>query len=166
VAQIHPNCDLILRVDYGSVGWGSQAHGRRRNGHRSSSPRRRFARVGRSRCSGLGFGRDQAPEVEHDVGNPSRRSRRRVRARVGDPHGEGGSGRQTRRRARVPGATEAYRLRHPVQHDQGREGKLTKGSRWPEVRWRRDDDDDWRRRGRAPAEEDEAGVAGPSGWRE
>jgi hypothetical protein len=34
------------------------------------------------------------------------------------------------------------------------------------VRRRRDDDDDRRRRGRALAEEDDAGVAGPSGWRE
>jgi hypothetical protein len=57
-------------------------------------------------------------------------------------------------------------LRHSVQHDQRREGKLTKGSWWPEVRRRRDDDGDRQRRGRAPAEENDAGVAGPSGWRE
>jgi hypothetical protein len=55
-------------------------------------------------------------------------------------------------------------LRHSVQHDQRREGKLTKGSWWPEVQRRRDDDGDRRRRGRAPAEGDDAGVAGPSGW--
>jgi hypothetical protein len=56
-------------------------------------------------------------------------------------------------------------LRHSVQHDQRRERKLTKGSWWPEVRQRRDDDGDRRRRGWPPAEEDDAGVAGPSGWR-
>jgi hypothetical protein len=56
-------------------------------------------------------------------------------------------------------------LRHSVQHDQGRERKLTKGSWWPELQRREEDDDDRRRRDRALAEEDDAGVAGPSGWR-
>jgi hypothetical protein len=54
--------------------------------------RRRFAGADLSWCSGLGFGRDQALEVEHDVGNSFMYSRGRIGARFRASHGEGGSG--------------------------------------------------------------------------
>jgi hypothetical protein len=51
-----------------------------------------------------------------------------------------------------------------VQKDQSDGAELT-GVMWgPAVQRRKDGDDDRRRRGRAPAEEGDAGVAGPSGW--
>jgi hypothetical protein len=50
----------------------------------------RLAGVGQTWPSELHLGRDQALEVEHDVVNSSRCSRRRIRARIGAPHGEGG----------------------------------------------------------------------------
>jgi hypothetical protein len=40
--------------------------------------------------------------------------------------GEGGSGRRTRRRARVPGSGAAYGLRQLAQKEQGMEEELTK----------------------------------------
>jgi hypothetical protein len=66
-------------------------------------PRRQIAVDGRSWPSGLGSGRRQALEVEHDMGNSSRHYRRRDGARVGDPHDEGGSGRRVMPASGVPG---------------------------------------------------------------
>jgi hypothetical protein len=51
-----------------------------------------------------------------------------------------------------------------VQKDQGDGAKLTEGMWGSTVQRRKDGDDDRRRRGRVPTEEDDAGVAGPSGW--
>jgi hypothetical protein len=95
VAQIHPNHDLILRVEYGSGGWGLQGHGRRRKGHRSSSPRRRLAGVSRSRPSGPYFGRDQARENACDTRNPPEQLAQVPGGRNSSRHGKGGSGRQS-----------------------------------------------------------------------
>jgi hypothetical protein len=71
------------------------------------SPRRRFAGDDRTWPSGLRLARDHAVEEAGGTGNPPVLSSWRVGARVGDPRGEGGSGRRTRRRARVPGSTAA-----------------------------------------------------------
>jgi hypothetical protein len=48
--------------------------------------------MGRSRPSGLGFGRGLAREVEQDMANSSRHSRRLIRVRAGAPRGWGGTG--------------------------------------------------------------------------
>jgi hypothetical protein len=63
----------------------------RRRGTGARSPRRRQAEVGQTWPSRLHLGRDQALEVEHDTVNSSRRSRWRIRARIGAPLGEGGA---------------------------------------------------------------------------
>jgi hypothetical protein len=55
-------------------------------------PRRRFAGVGRSRPSELGFGWGLAREVEHDMANSPRHLRRLIRVWVGAHHGGGGTG--------------------------------------------------------------------------
>jgi hypothetical protein len=75
-------------------------------GRRSSAPRRRFAGDDQTWPSGLRLGRDQAVENAGGTGNPPGLSTWRIGARVGDPRGEGGSGRRTRRCACVLGATE------------------------------------------------------------
>jgi hypothetical protein len=118
--------DLILSAHLASYGSGRWARGTAAPATGARLPRRRLAGDGRSWPSGLHPGRDQVLEVEHDMGNSSRRSGRRTRARVGDPHGEGGSGRRTRRRARVPGSGAAYGLRQLAQKEQGMEEELTK----------------------------------------
>jgi hypothetical protein len=80
-------------------------------------PRRRFTGDGRSWPSGLHPGGGQALEVEHDVVNSSRRSRRRIRARVGAPHGEGGSGsRRQGGRARAEGERKGEGARRDPYH--------------------------------------------------
>jgi hypothetical protein len=60
--------------------------GWRRASPEMNSPRRRFTGDRLTSCSGLGSGRRQALEVEHDMGNSSRHYRRREGARLGDPH--------------------------------------------------------------------------------
>jgi hypothetical protein len=75
------------------------------------------AGLGLSWPSGLGFGRYQALEVEHNVGNSCRCSRRGIRARVVAPHGEGGSGsRRQGERARAEEDREGKGARRAPYH--------------------------------------------------
>jgi hypothetical protein len=79
------------------------------------------------------------------VGNPSRRSRRRIRAPVGDPHGEGGSG--SRGNGDAHAQWEIVRekghgalLTTPGCCDDGWRPKIEGAgveSRWRKVGWRR-----------------------------
>jgi hypothetical protein len=88
--------DLILSVRFGSHGSGlmdAQGGGTVAG---IPFPWRRFAGVGRSRPSGLHFGRGLAREVEHDTAYTSRYLRRPIRVRVGAPHGGGGTGSRQR----------------------------------------------------------------------
>jgi hypothetical protein len=67
---------------------------------------------------------------------------------------------------RVPGATGCQGLRDPAHKHLGKEGRLTRGLRRPELQWAEETDDDQRRRDWVLAGRGDAEVAGPSGWRE
>jgi hypothetical protein len=71
----------------------------------------------------------------------------RVWARLGQIDDEGGSGWGTSPASGVPEATGCQRLQDPAQKNQGKEGRLTKGSGWPELPRKGEDDDDRRQRG-------------------
>jgi hypothetical protein len=84
---------------------------------RRSLPWRRLAGVGQTWPSGLHLGRDQALEVEHDAVNSFRRSRRLNTARVGAPHGGGGTGsRRQGGRARAEGDRKGAGVRRVPYH--------------------------------------------------
>jgi hypothetical protein len=72
---------------------------------------------------------------------------RRIRARVGAPHGEGGSGSPAYRVSAVPVPGAVYGLRHWAQKGQGEEMQLTEGPWRLGLRRREEDDGDRRRRG-------------------
>jgi hypothetical protein len=99
--------DLILSARLASYGSGKWARGTAAPATGARLPRRRLAGAGQTWPSGLGFGRHQVLEIERDAGNPSRGLGRLIRARVGDLHGEGGSGsRRQVGRARTEGDRE------------------------------------------------------------
>jgi hypothetical protein len=77
--------DLILTATRDRTAGTHYELGAAAPGHRSHFPRRRFAGVGRSRPSGLHFGRGLAREVELDTANTSGYSRWLIRVRVGAP---------------------------------------------------------------------------------
>jgi hypothetical protein len=102
------------------------------------------------------------------MGNPSRRSRRRIRARVGDPHGEGGSGSRWqggRTRQREIGREKGHSalLTTPGCCDDGWKSKIEGAgieSRWRRVVWRRRCPQVERRHGSARAQREAEGGSG------
>jgi hypothetical protein len=77
-----------------------------------------------------------------------------------------GEGRLTSPASGVPGATACQRLRGPAQKNQGKEGRLTKGSGWPELPRKVVIDNGRAAEAATLAEDGSAEVAGPSGLRE
>jgi hypothetical protein len=71
---------------------GAKGRTGQRRGRRNPVPRQRFARTGPTRSFGLGFGQDQAREVERDTVNPPGHPGRRIRVRSGLTMAEGGMG--------------------------------------------------------------------------
>jgi hypothetical protein len=161
VAQIQPNRDLILRVHLRSNGTGQKG---RKGGRRCDA--------GGNTCGGAARDSPELGVSAAPVTNPPqlqvtehhRGSANTLRVNRSDlnDHGcgstaRGGSGRRTCWRARVPGAAGCQGLRDPAQKNQRKEGRLTKGSGWPELPRKVDVDDGRRRkwggaRGQAAAE--------------
>jgi hypothetical protein len=127
MAQIHLKLDLISRARHQSDGLGKRGGPGAAVARRRPLPRRRFTGGDRSRPSGPQFERHQVLEVEHDALNTPRHLAKQVRARVGVPHGGGGSGRRRNGGAHVSASGAAYGLRQLAQKEQRMLEELTKG---------------------------------------